>query len=71
MKDGFIENGFGGFIAGVCFALFFFFLLWVKWDGVMITTDGKFYIKTHIKIYQLISDKPVKIITSLTNPNNQ
>jgi hypothetical protein len=59
------DEFFGGLMMGIFFSTFACFLWWLSWSGVKITDDGKYYIQTHNNIYQLVSDKPVKIRTSL------
>lgn len=51
-----------GFAAGVSITFLLFELFWIASSSpVHQTADGKFYIKTHGQVYQLVSDKSVEI----------
>ena len=60
-----MDEGIGAFFVGLIIIVIFF-MTWIEWSGPQITSDGMFYIKTHLKVYQLVSDKPVKILTTLS-----
>lgn len=51
----------GGFCIGTFITLVMFTAVWLISGEPRKTSDGKFYLKTHGQVYQLVSDQPVKI----------